>query len=75
MARYQVPPDPRDPDSNLTNKRPRRQRRDDKEPIPWLWLALGVVVTVIGVGLAYAIASSFLSRPIIDPTYNKLLHP
>jgi hypothetical protein len=69
MARYQVPPDPRDPDSNLTNKRPRRQRRDDKEPIPWLWLALGVVVTVIGVGLAYAIASSFLSRPplAVDP--------
>ena len=66
MARYQVPPDPRDPDSKLTHKRPRRQRRDDAESIPWLWLGLGVVVTLVGIGLAYAIASSFLLRPPLD---------
>lgn len=62
MARYQVPPDPRDPESNLTNTRPRRQRGDEKEPIPWLWLGLGVVVTLVGIGLAYAITTSFLTR-------------
>ena len=63
MARYQVPPDPRDPDSKLTNKRKRRQRHDESEPIPWLWLGLGVIVTLIGVGIAYLIAGNFLARP------------
>jgi len=69
MARYQVPPDPRDPENKLTNKRPRRQRQDEKEPVPWVWLGLGVIVTLVGVGLAYAIASSFLTRPPlpVDP--------
>jgi hypothetical protein len=63
MARYQIPPDPRDSDSSLTEKRPRRQRRDSQQPIPWRWLGLGVVVTIIGIGLAFALANALLSRP------------
>lgn len=66
MARYQVPPDPRDPESSVASKRPRHQRSDSQEPVPWLWLGLGVVVTVIGVWLAYTIASSLLFRPPLD---------
>lgn len=80
MARYQVPPDPRDPESKLTNKRPRRQRGDDKEPIPWLWLGLGVLVTIVGMGLAYAITANFLFRaplPVVplEPTVIVLTAP
>jgi hypothetical protein len=68
MARYQLPPDPRAPENRLTGKRPRRQRRDTQEPIPWLWLGLGVVVTLIGIGLAFSLASAFLSRPLLSVT-------
>lgn len=71
MARYQVPPDPRDP--NDKQKRSRRFRKDNREPIPWVWLGLGVVVTIIGLGIAYGIILSALSReplPVspIEPT-------
>jgi hypothetical protein len=62
MARYKLPPDPRDPETELTRPRLRRQRPDGSEPIPWLWLGLGVLVTVIGILLAFGLASLFLSR-------------
>ncbi len=80
MARYQVPPDPRDPDSKLTNKRPRRQRRDGSEPIPWLWLGLGILVTIVGMGVAYGIVTNFLFRaPLavepLEPTVIVLTAP
>jgi hypothetical protein len=80
MARYQLPPDPRDPEQPLNKRRRRRQRQDDKEPIPWLWLGLGVLVTLIGVGVAFAIANSFLSRPplavdALEPTVIVLTAP
>jgi hypothetical protein len=80
MARYQVPPDPRDPEDSLSKKRRRRQRQDGKEPIPWLWLGLGLVVTMLGVGVAFAIANSFLSRPslpvdALEPTVIVLTAP
>lgn len=66
MARYQVPPDPRDPENDLSSKRTRHQRQGSGEPIPWLWLGMGVVVTIVGIVLAFAIANSFLSRPPLD---------
>lgn len=77
MARYQVPPDPRDPNNK---KRSRRFRNDDHEPIPWLWLGLGVVVTIIGLGIAYGIIMAALSReplPVapIEPTIIVLTAP
>ena len=67
MARYQVPPDPRDPESDLKKKRARRQRRDNRESTPWLWLGLGGIVTIIAIGLAILIVNSFLSRPPLSP--------
>jgi hypothetical protein len=78
MARYQVPPDPRDP--NDKQKRTRRFRQDNREPIPWVWLGLGVVVTIIGLGIAYGIIFSALSReplPVspIEPTIIVLTAP
>lgn len=78
MARYQVPPDPRDP--NNKEKRSRRFRNDNQEPIPWLWLGLGVVVTIIGLGIAYGIIVTALSRdplPVapIEPTIIVLTAP
>lgn len=78
MARYQVPPDPRDP--NDKQKRARRFRKDSQEPIPWLWLGLGVIVTIIGLGIAYGIIITALSReplPVspIQPTIIVLTAP
>lgn len=78
MARYQVPSDPRDP--NNKQKRSRRFRNDDREPIPWLWLGLGVVVTIIGLGIAYGIIIAALKReplPVapIEPTIIVLTAP
>jgi hypothetical protein len=77
MARYQVPPDPRDPNNK---KRARRFRSDNQEPIPWVWLGLGVVVTIIGLGIAYGIITAALSReplPVapIEPTIIVLTAP
>ncbi len=65
MAQYQIPPDPREPD--VTGKRPRRQRRDHQEPVPWLWLGLGGVVTLLAIGAAIFIANSLLLRPALNP--------
>lgn len=67
MARYQIPPDPRKSDSDDPPHRPRRLRRDGREPIPWLWLGLGGVVTVIAIGVAVLVANAFLSPPPLSP--------
>jgi hypothetical protein len=73
MARYQIPPDPRDPkgkNNDSQEKRPRRLRQDAvdgiQEPIPWRWLGLGLLVTVISIGLALALVNSLLARPPLD---------
>ncbi|MCA9971891.1 MAG: SH3 domain-containing protein [Anaerolineales bacterium] len=63
MARYQVPPDPR----QSNEKRPRRQRGDSREPVPWLWLGLGVIVTIVAIGLALFVASRLLIPPPLNP--------
>ena len=80
MARYQQPTDPRESSTGLGKKRTRRQRGDQREPIPWLWLGLGVVVSLIGIGLAIALATFFLSRdPLLiapaSPTIIRLTAP
>ena len=65
MARYKVPPDPRDSAEKIDSNR----SSDRREPIPWLWLALGVVVTLVGIGLSLALLRAFLLRPPlpVDP--------
>lgn len=80
MARYQKPPDPRKPETELTNPRPRRQREGSREPIPWLWLGLGVVVTIIAIFVALSLANAFLERePLMTslptPTIIRLTAP
>lgn len=77
MARYQIPPDPRQSDSP---KRPRHQRSDQTEPTPWLWLGLGLLVTVVAIAIAYNVAASFLARaPLsvepLEPTIIVLTAP
>lgn len=77
MARYQIPPDPRQ--SDLTNQRPRHQR-NGREPIPWLWLLMGVLVTFVSIGVAYRLANRFLERlPLpttaVEPTVIILTAP
>lgn len=62
MARYEVPPDPR----NSNDKRPRRMRRDSQEPTPWRYLALGLVVTLVSIVIALALANAMLSRPPLE---------
>ena len=80
MARYQIPPDPRKQDDDRSGKRPRRQRRDSREPIPWFWLGMGVLVTALAIALAFFLANSFLSRPPltanpVEPTFIVLTAP
>ncbi len=62
MARYEIPPDPRD--SN--DKRPRRMRRDAQDPVPWRYLGLGVVVTLVSLVIALAIANAMLNRSPLE---------
>lgn len=77
MARYQKPSDPRKEDQT----RPRRQRRDAQEPVPWLWLGLGALVTVIAIVVAFLFARSFLLLPPLEagalpqPTVIRLTAP
>jgi hypothetical protein len=76
MARYQIPPDPRDSKGSNSRgnangndspeKRPRRLRQDGQEPIPWRWLGLGLLVTVISIGLSLALVNSLLARPPLE---------
>lgn len=66
MARYQVPPDPRE--SDLKPRRERRQRQDSPDGFPWLWFGLGIVVTVLGIGLALVLVNTMLSREPLATT-------
>ncbi len=67
MARYQIPPDPRDSKrKDSPEKRPRRLRQDSQEPIPWRWLGLGVLVTVVSIAIALALVNSLLDRAPLE---------
>lgn len=66
MARFQVPPDPRE--SDLKRRRSRRQRRDGGEGFPWLWFGLGLIVTVVGIVAALALVNLLLSREPLATT-------
>ena len=59
MARYEAPPDPRDPNE----KRPYKPNYGEQEPMPWRYLAMGLVVTLVAIVIALAIARAFLLRP------------
>lgn len=78
MARFELPPDPRE--EGLRERRKRRQRQDQKEPIPWLWLGLGVLVTIVGIFVAIWLANALLVReplsaPLPTPTVIRLTAP
>lgn len=62
MARYEIPPDPRDPQQ----KRPRRLRRDAQDSLPWKYLGMGIVVTFVGLVIALAIVRALLLRPPLE---------
>jgi hypothetical protein len=66
MARFEIPPDPRE--EGLRERRKRRQRQDQKEPVPWLWLGLGVLVTIIGIFVAIWLANALLVREPLATT-------
>lgn len=61
MARYEVPPDPRQ--SDLRPRRPRRLRGDRFDWAPILGFTLGIIVTVIAIILAWQLARTFLEPP------------
>ncbi len=65
MARYQIPPDPRERTGRHHEK---RQRDENDEPIPWRWLGLGFVVSIVGAGLALGLLNAFLSREPLPVT-------
>lgn len=65
MARYQLPPDPRD---RAARSKGRKQPAENGEPVPWRWLGLGIVVTIVGAGLALGLLNAFLSREPLPVT-------
>ena len=78
MARFQVPPDPRD--SDLKPRRDRRHRRNGGDGFPWLWFGLGLGVTALGIVLALALVNTLLSREplattLATPTIIRLTAP
>ena len=66
MARFQVPPDPRD--SDLKPRRERRQRDGGGDGFPWLWFGLGLAVTALGIVAALALVNLLLSREPLATT-------
>jgi len=51
MARYQIPPDPREGDSDAPHARKVAGRAARSSP-PWLWIGLGAIVTVLAIAVA-----------------------
>jgi hypothetical protein len=63
VARYKIPPDPRDPEAKSTD-----DESAYREPVPWGWLGMGVVVTIAGIFLSYGLISAFLRREPLPVT-------
>jgi len=63
MARYRLPPNPRDPDSDLTAW---QSSMPPPEPVPWKWFGLGLLVTLLGIGLAAVLVINALTRPPLE---------
>lgn len=51
MARYQIPPDPRQDDTTTPHASKVSSRLARSSP-PWLWIGLGAIVTVLAVAVA-----------------------
>lgn len=63
MAKYQIPPDPRDPDSDYKPaQRKFTQGEQDSRPTPWLWLGLGFLVTLIAIFVSFWLIDRMLTR-------------
>ncbi|MFO7537734.1 MAG: SH3 domain-containing protein [Chloroflexota bacterium] len=63
MARYKLPPDPRDPNAEPTTW---SSSMPAQEPVPWKWFAVGLLVALMGLGLAASLAVSLLARPPLE---------
>lgn len=68
MARYQRPPDPRNPQQETWPAQLQERDMKDKEPLPWLWLGLGVLVTIVGILIAAVLIGIFLFRQPLQVT-------
>jgi hypothetical protein len=62
MARYQRPPDPRDPRAEYQDTRKTAVGKEERQKVPWLWFGLGVLATLIGIIIAAALVGVFLIR-------------
>jgi len=64
MARYQIPPDPRNGGSDTPHAQKVAGRAARSSP-PWLWIGLGAIVTVLAIAVAVLWARLFLEvRPV-----------
>ena len=59
MARYQIPPDPRNGESEASHAH-RVVGRNARSSPPWLWIGLGTIVTVLAIAVAVLWARLFL---------------
>lgn len=50
MARYQIPPDPREGEQEGPHAR--RVKKKPRSSPPWLWIGLGAIVTVLAIAVA-----------------------
>lgn len=69
MARYQIPPDPREGNKD-TGHASKLSGSKSKTSPPWLWIGLGAIVTVLAIAVAVLWAKLFLDvQPAeIEPT-------
>ena len=51
MARYQIPPDPRQGENEGPHAR-RPKKKPPRSSPPWLWIGLGAIVTVLAIAVA-----------------------
>jgi hypothetical protein len=51
MARYQIPPDPRQGENEGPHAR-RVKKKPPRSSPPWLWIGLGAIVTVLAIAVA-----------------------
>ncbi|MBN1316369.1 MAG: SH3 domain-containing protein [Anaerolineales bacterium] len=69
MARYQIPPDPREGNAEARHTEKANGSKTKASP-PWLWIGLGAIVTILAIAVAVLWARLFLDvQPAdIEPT-------
>ena len=66
MARYQIPPDPRNGDPSGSHARKVGGKKKRSSP-PWLWIGLGAIVTVLAIAVAVLWVRLLLDIPAAEP--------